>query len=170
MRRLLIASALALTAATPVAAEDANFSSNDVVNFLVDSVDLGLNRGICIGTAEECAPPEPKGMDMMINFELDSADLTKEAKVNLAVFADALKDERLKKASFMIEGHTDARGGDGYNNTLSNDRASSVQQFLIDQGVSQERLTAMGMGEAEPRVDDAMDPVNRRVELRINLQ
>ena len=170
MRRLLIASALALTAAAPVAAEDANFSSNDVVNFLVDSVDLGLNRGICIGTAEECAPPEPKGMDMMINFELDSADLTKEAKVNLAVFADALKDERLKKASFMIEGHTDARGGDGYNNTLSNDRASSVQQFLIDQGVSQERLTAMGMGEAEPRVDDAMDPVNRRVELRINLQ
>lgn len=170
MRRLLIASALALTAATPVAAEDANFSSNDVVNFLVDSVDLGLNRGICIGTAEECAPPEPKGMDMMINFELDSADLTKEAKVNLAVFAEALKDERLKKASFMIEGHTDARGGDGYNNTLSNDRASSVQQFLIDQGVSQERLTAMGMGEAEPRVDDAMDPVNRRVELRINLQ
>ena len=170
MRRLLIASALALTAAAPVAAEDANFSSNDVVNFLVDSVDLGLNRGICIGTAEECAPPEPKGMDMMINFELDSADLTKEAKVNLAVFAEALKDERLKKASFMIEGHTDARGGDGYNNTLSNDRASSVQQFLIDQGVSQERLTAMGMGEAEPRVDDAMDPVNRRVELRINLQ
>ena len=106
----------------------------------------------------------------MINFELDSADLTKEAKANLAVFADALKDERLKKASFMIEGHTDARGGDGYNNTLSQDRAASVQQFLVDQGVSQERLTAMGMGEAEPRVEDTLDPVNRRVELRINLQ
>ena len=41
MRRLLIVSALALTAAAPVAAEDTSFSSNDVVNFLVDSVDLG---------------------------------------------------------------------------------------------------------------------------------
>ena len=106
---------------------------------------------------------------MFINFELDSADLTEEAQQNLAIFAQALKDERLKKASFVVEGHTDARGTDIYNDTLSEKRAAAVKTYLIDQGVPTERLTALGMGEAAPRVDDPMDPENRRVELRIDL-
>ncbi|MFT6913310.1 MAG: outer membrane protein OmpA-like peptidoglycan-associated protein [Paracoccaceae bacterium] len=169
MRRLLMISVLALSPAFSATAQQATFSADDVVGFLVDSVDLGLNRGICIGTAAECAPAKPKGMDMLINFELDSADLTEQAKENLAVFASALKDDRLKRASFVVEGHTDARGGDGYNDTLSNDRATSVQQFLIDQGVSSERLTSLGMGESAPRTGDPLDPENRRVELRIDL-
>jgi outer membrane protein OmpA-like peptidoglycan-associated protein len=169
MRRLLAASAIACAAALPAAAQETPYAPDDVVSFLIDSVDLGLNRGICIGTADECAPAKPKGLDMLINFELDSADLTEEAKQNLAIFAQALKDERLKKASFVVEGHTDARGGDGYNDGLSEARAASVQAFLVDQGVPQDRLTAMGLGETAPRTGDPLDPENRRVELRIDV-
>ena len=169
MRRLLAATAIACAAALPGAAQQAPYAPDDVVNFLIDSVDLGLNRGICIGTAEECAPPKPKGLDMFINFELDSAELTEEAKQNLAIFAQALRDERLKKASFVVEGHTDARGGDAYNDGLSEARAAAVQAYLVEQGVPQERLTALGLGETAPRTDDPLDPENRRVELRIDV-
>ena len=169
MRSYVAAALIAGCTTVPAFAEDTPYQPDDVVNFLIDSVDLGLNRGICIGTAEECAPPKPKGLDMFINFELDSAELTDQARENLAVFAQALKDERLKKASFVVEGHTDARGNDGYNNGLSEERAAAVESFLVEQGVSRERLTALGMGESAPRVDDPMDPENRRVELRIDL-
>ena len=169
MRCVLTAALLSCAVALPGAAQQAPYAPDDVVNFLIDSVDLGLNRGICIGPAEECAPPKPKGLDMFINFELDSASLTEEARQNLAIFAQALTDERLKKASFVVEGHTDARGTDIYNDTLSEERAAAVKAFLIDQGVPNERLTALGVGEAAPRVDDPMDPENRRVELRIDL-
>ncbi|WP_116085630.1 OmpA family protein [Tropicimonas sp. IMCC34011] len=170
MRSILLSSAFLAAIATGAAAQDTPYSPNDVVNFLVDSADLGLNRGICIGTAQECAPPEPQGMDMLINFELDSADLTAEARENLAVFAEALKDERLNKARFVVEGHTDARGVEGYNFGLSEERAASVKDYLSELGVSEARLTAVGLGESEPRTGDALDPENRRVELRIDLQ
>lgn len=169
MRRYFAAAALTAMIAVPVSAQQAPYDPDDVVNFLVDSVDLGLNRGICIGTAEECAPPKPKGLDMFINFELDSAELTPEARESLAVFAQALKDDRLRMASFVIEGHTDARGGDTYNDGLSEARAASVKEYLTAQGVPQDRLTALGLGETAPRTDDPLDPENRRVELRIDI-
>lgn len=170
MRMLLLSSALLAGSALAASAQSAApYSADDVANFLVDSADLGLNRGICIGTAEECAPPKPKGMDMMINFELDSAELTPEAKETLAVVAQAFEDDRLQKARFMIEGHTDARGTEQYNGNLSEDRAAAVEQYLIELGVSDERLSAMGFGETAPRTEDPLDPENRRVELRIDL-
>jgi len=171
MRNLLLSSALVAASALAAHAQsETPYTADDVANFLVDSADLGLNRGICIGTADECAPPEPKGMDMMINFELDSAELTEEARERLAVVAQAFEDERLQKARFMIEGHTDARGTESYNGNLSEDRAAAVSAYLIELGVSEDRLSALGLGESSPRTDDAMDPENRRVELRIDLQ
>ncbi|MBM7068831.1 OmpA family protein [Actibacterium sp. 188UL27-1] len=170
MHRVILVSAVALMTALPVVAEQPRIKAEDVVDFMVESANLGLSRGICIGTSEECAPPEPDGMDMLINFELDSADLTAEARENLAVFANALQDDRLQNASFVVEGHTDARGIDGYNDQLSKARAASVQQYLVDLGVSAARLDAIGLGETQPRTDNAMDPENRRVELRIAVQ
>jgi len=169
MRSLLLSTTIVL-ASTFGAQADEPYSSTDVANFLVDSVDLGLNRGICIGTAEECAPKKPKGMDMRINFELDSADLTEEAKQTLSVVAQAFEDERLKTAKFVVEGHTDARGTDIYNGNLSEDRAAAVKTYLMELGVDEERLTALGLGETTPRTEDPLDPENRRVELRIDLQ
>ncbi|MEZ4319591.1 MAG: OmpA family protein [Myxococcota bacterium] len=52
-----------------------------------------------------------------------------------------------------IEGHTDSRGGADYNRTLSDKRAKSVMQYLVNKGVDQGRLTAIGYGEDRP-VDD----------------
>lgn len=166
----LIAAA-ALTAAAPAIADPA-YKAGDIVDFFIKSADLGQARGICIGTAEECeaSTPKPAGFDMMINFDLDSDRLTEQARANLNEFATALNDERLRAAKFVVEGHTDASGAESYNEGLAERRARSVTAFLLEQGVGAEKVTAVGMGERAPRVPDIYDPINRRVEMRIDLQ
>jgi outer membrane protein OmpA-like peptidoglycan-associated protein len=107
---------------------------------------------------------------MLINFDLDSADLTPEAREKLGEFATALKDNRLKSHSFIVEGYTDASGPEHYNVGLSQRRAQAVSAFLLSNGIEPSRMSATGKGEDNPRVSDPYDPVNRRVEMRINLQ
>jgi outer membrane protein OmpA-like peptidoglycan-associated protein len=149
-------------------------SSDDIVRFFSGAADLGATRGICVGTEEECSKkadaPVKTGLDMMINFDLNSAAITPNAQNKLNEFAEALKDTRLQSHSFTVEGYTDARGPEGYNMSLSEKRARSVAAFLLENGVEPSRINAEGKGEESPRVADAFDPVNRRVELRINLQ
>ncbi|MEL6342772.1 MAG: OmpA family protein [Myxococcota bacterium] len=69
-----------------------------------------------------------------------------------------------------IEGHTDSRGSAAYNLNLSKDRAASVRQYLIDGGVSPERLVSEGFGESRP-IDPAQTAAayekNRRVDFFI---
>jgi len=174
MKRLLASAAIVAALAVPAAADEKQYSTEQLVDFFVNSIDMGATRGICIGTAQECdnqaEPQEPQGLDMRINFELDSAELTPEARESLKVFAAMMQDERLEIARFVVEGHTDARGSEGYNVDLSEARAAAVTKFMTDQGIAEERLSAVGLGMSQPRVDDEFDPENRRVELRIDLR
>jgi outer membrane protein OmpA-like peptidoglycan-associated protein len=174
MRSLIFASLFAMTslAGTGLAMAGPELKSDEIVKFFVDSADMGAKRGICIGTTEECNKdaPAPSGLDMLINFDLNSADLTEQARLNLNEFAKALKDERFRAATFIVEGYTDASGSEIYNNSLSDRRAQSVVAFLLANGISAEKVKAVGMGEQNPRVPNAYDPVNRRVEMRIEIQ
>ncbi len=149
-------------------------SSEDIVKFFANASSLGPSRGICIGTEDECKSKAqtsvPTGLDMLINFSLDSAALQPEARIKLDEFAKALKDSRLKADKFIVEGHTDASGSAIYNEGLSERRAQSVTAFLLANGIESSRIKAIGLGETHPRVADPYDPVNRRVEMRINLQ
>ena len=151
---------------------ESDYSSNQIVDFFIKSANMGAARGICIGTVDECSStsPKPAGFDMLVNFGHNSAELTAEAKVNLEQIANALKDQRLSAANFVVEGHTDAIGSENYNLSLSERRANSVTSYLLDRGVSSDKVTAVGIGESSPRANDAFDPTNRRVEIRINLQ
>ena len=70
-----------------------------------------------------------------------------------------------------LGGHTDCVGSDSYNQRLSEARAESCRQYLIQQGVSPDRITAVGYGETQP-IDPRCDPVkgnqiNRRTEFKI---
>jgi outer membrane protein OmpA-like peptidoglycan-associated protein len=172
MRRLLLALAISTAAfgAGSAFAEDA-YTADDVISHFIKSANLGDARGICVGTAEECqqAAAAP-GFDVLVTFELNSAVLTPEAVTNLKQVAVALIDPRLSGARFAVEGFTDASGSEAYNNGLSEKRAQSVTEFLMAEGVPAERLMAVGFGETKPRVSDPYDPINRRVEMRINLQ
>jgi outer membrane protein OmpA-like peptidoglycan-associated protein len=163
-----------LVAPMPAAADERNYTAEQVVEFFAQSADLGAERGICIGTAEECgtttAPAAAAGFDLMVNFELNSDELSESAKANLREFSRALDDPRLGRASFSIEGHTDATGPESYNLILSERRADAVVTFLREQGVDATRFVVKGYGQANPRSDDPFDPINRRVETRIVVQ
>lgn len=150
-------------------------SSEDIVKFFANAAALGPSRGICVGTEDECrskaeAPANKTGLDMLINFGLDSATLEPDAQAKLNEFAKALKDNRLNSLSFAVEGYTDASGSAAYNEGLSQRRAQSVTAFLLSHGVEASRLSAVGMGENNPRGANPYDAVNRRVEMRIKAQ
>ena len=93
---------------------------------------------------------------MLINFELNSTELTPQGKENLEEFAKALSDKRLSSAHFVVEGHTDALGSDEYNMGLSERRAQVVKNFLLEKGVSTAMVTAVGLGEKKPRESDPL--------------
>lgn len=169
--RAVLAASMLLVAPITATADERNYTAEQVVEFFAQSVDLGAERGICIGTAAECgtttAPAAAAGFDLMVNFELNSDQLSDSAKANLLEFSRALEDPRLGNATFSIEGHTDATGPEGYNLQLSERRAEAVVRFLREQGADPSRFTVKGLGEGDPRSDDPFDPVNRRVETRI---
>lgn len=69
-----------------------------------------------------------------------------------------------------IEGHTDSRGKDAYNQKLSEDRAASVVRYLVGRGVDPGRMTSVGYGPFRPIEDNATETgraANRRVEIHI---
>ena len=72
--------------------------------------------------------------------------------------------------SVEAQGHTDSQGSDAYNLRLSQQRAESVREYLVSQGVEPGRITARGYGESQPIAsNDTADgrATNRRVTLRI---
>ncbi|MBT8179401.1 MAG: OmpA family protein [Eudoraea sp.] len=74
------------------------------------------------------------------------------------------------KSVILIEGHTDSAGSEEYNMTLSQQRAESVTNYLIGQGIGAERFTTKWYGESQPKADNATaagKAKNRRVELGI---
>jgi outer membrane protein OmpA-like peptidoglycan-associated protein len=106
-------------------------------------------------------------------FDFDKADLKPEARPALEKVVAVLKAH--PKANASIEGHTDGKGADQYNQTLSERRADSVRRWLADNGVST-RMTARGWGKRKPVVpnvkpDGSDDPAgrqkNRRVEITV---
>jgi OOP family OmpA-OmpF porin len=133
-------------------------------------------RAVCIGTGSACASQEPpaakkEGFDLLITFEIGSDELSQQAKSNLQEFAKAMSDPSLQSVHFNVDGHTDARGSDTFNMTLSERRAEKVVQYLESLGVDPTRLRAKGYGETELR--DSADPfaaINRRVEATISTQ
>ena len=149
-------------------------SSDDIVKFFANAADLGASRGICVGTEDECKSkaqkPVQTGLDMLVNFNLDSSELAPDARAKLAEFARALQDNRLKAHAFVVEGYTDASGSTVYNDGLSQRRAQAVTAFLLANGIEPTRLSAIGLGETHPRSADPYDPANRRVEMRIKVQ
>ena len=93
------------------------------------------------------------------------------------------KESAQKLADFMkqypqtttvVEGHTDSKGSDAYNQKLSERRASAVRDVLVNQyGVEASRVNAAGYGESRPVADNATDAgraVNRRVEAEVEAQ
>ena len=110
--------------------------------------------------------PQPRSIDLVIQFDFDSAKLQEASKPLLNNLVDAMKTDRLMSIKFRVEGHTDAKGGESYNLQLSNRRAESVLNYMAEKGLSKDRLTAEGKGFSDllyPDKPQAME--NRRVRI-----
>ncbi len=94
-------------------------------------------------------------------------DLLPQAQSKLAQVADVLgKQDRESK--IIVNGFTDSQGNDGFNQTLSQNRADSVRTYLVSHGIASDRITAVGHGKADPVADNASPEGradNRRVEI-----
>lgn len=112
--------------------------------------------------------PKPVNVDLSINFDFDSARLQASSKPLLNNLAQAMTSERLSALKFKVEGHTDAKGKNEYNQELSARRALAVQAYLIDQNVPAERLQAEGKGASELLVPEKpLASENRRVRITL---
>ena len=114
----------------------------------------------------------PVGHEVSINtwigFAFDSAALTPEAEAQIAYIAAAMQGPQNQGARFLIEGHTDSRGAEAYNLSLSQRRAQSVLNRLRALGIPPQRISAVGFGET--RLLAGVDPgaaIQRRVEFVI---
>jgi outer membrane protein OmpA-like peptidoglycan-associated protein len=151
----------------------------------------GFGTGLGGGPAVLTAHTEPlqaalkdlgatvKGREIKINlaadvlFDFDKSTLRPEAGPSLNKVVAVLQS--YPKASVLIEGHTDGKGGDQYNQRLSEQRADSVRRWLVEHGVTTP-MTTHGWGRTRPiapniKPNGADDPdgrqKNRRVEITV---
>lgn len=106
-------------------------------------------------------------------FDFDKSDIRADAEPVLAQLANLI--EKLPQAPVEIEGHTDSKGADAYNQDLSERRADSVKAYLVGGlGVTSERLRTRGHGEKRPvapnsNADGSDNPAGRQLNRRVEV-
>jgi outer membrane protein OmpA-like peptidoglycan-associated protein len=106
-------------------------------------------------------------------FDFDKADVKKDAEGQLAKVATVIAGT--PGATVSIEGHTDAKGSDAYNQSLSERRAASVKDWLVAQGqVNAGSVTTRGWGRTQPvapnvKPDGSDDPAGRQANRRVRI-
>ncbi|HDR15232.1 MAG TPA: OmpA family protein [Desulfobacteraceae bacterium] len=106
--------------------------------------------------------------DSGILFEFDSSELQPVAKANIESLAKILK--KYPDTNILIEGDTDDRGSEEYNQKLSERRAQAVADYQKSLGVAGSRITTVGLGELNPIASNDTEygrQQNRRVEVAI---
>jgi peptidoglycan-associated lipoprotein len=104
-----------------------------------------------------------------IHFTFDSSVLSNQAQQILNSKADYLSTN--SGVTVTVEGHCDERGTDAYNIALGERRAESVKKFLVDLGISANRLNTISYGEERPIAmgqNEAFWSKNRRAQFVIN--
>ncbi len=101
-----------------------------------------------------------------VHFDTDKATLTADGQATLTRAAQVMKQQ--PNLHLRLEGYTDSTGTVGHNDTLAQMRALTVEQFLMQQGISKDRLTGQGFGPSNPVDTNSTTSGkadNRRVEL-----
>ena len=101
-------------------------------------------------------------------FDFDKAVLKKEGKAKLDDLVGKVKDINLEV--IIAVGHTDAVGGDAYNQKLSVKRSEAVKAYLVSKGIEKNRVYTEGKGEKQPVADNKTKEgrsKNRRVEIEV---
>jgi len=103
-----------------------------------------------------------------ILFGFDSSNLSADAKINLDKLVKILNV--YPDTDIEVQGHTDSKGSQSYNQSLSENRAGAVSGYLYNNGISNNRIRTKGFGENMPKYDNNTEngrSQNRRVEFLI---
>jgi outer membrane protein OmpA-like peptidoglycan-associated protein len=135
----------------------------------VDSLRNRKSRSLSLGEREqiaEIATTKPK-IDLEIRFDYNSAEISRTSTEAVQELGKALSNASMKGSTFVVAGHTDAIGGEAYNQDLSERRADTIKKYLVEKyGITGSDLVTVGYGKTKPKDPNApMDPANRRVQV-----
>ena len=163
MKKLLLVLLLSFCVCVELGAQAPaqEFSVEDLAKALTPMPNAPVTRGM-----RNLTVTPAKTVDLVINFEFDSARIQASSDQQLIRLATAMKMEQLQALRFQVEGHTDAKGSAEYNRALSDRRARAVAEFLAKNGIAADRLIPIGKGFAELLNKEApYAPDNRRVRI-----
>jgi outer membrane protein OmpA-like peptidoglycan-associated protein len=194
LKAITLAAALSMTAGLAIA-DDNNVSADQILNALqpkpltrglsagpqadpaVKARETGFiaslrnrkTRSLSLGEREEIAEiasAKPK-IDLDIQFDYNSAEIRTSSMPAVQELGKALSNASLKGSTFVVAGHTDAIGGEAYNQDLSERRADTIKRYLSEKyGINGTDLVTVGYGKTKPKDPNApMDPINRRVQV-----
>ena len=127
------------------------------------------NQTVCKEVLVAADPPEQAGVNLKVEFDINSHAIRPESFGLLAELARALQGDALRQRNVVIRGHTDSDGEANYNLDLSLRRAEAVKAYLASGfGIAADRLQVEGWGEAQPLAPNdgaANKQLNRRVEI-----
>ncbi|NHM07458.1 OmpA family protein [Flavobacterium sp. CYK-4] len=124
--------------------------------FESNSFEVAKSKG---GTFNVSAPLQP--IDVIVTeteivlkpifFEYNKSNITQEGAFELDKLVQVMKNN--EKLVILAKAHTDNRGSDTYNLSLSDRRAKATAQYVISKGIAAHRISGKGMGETEPKID-----------------
>jgi outer membrane protein OmpA-like peptidoglycan-associated protein len=133
----------------------------------------GRTRGLNLSEREELATiaKDKPNIDLEITFDYNSADISSKSLGAVQALGRALTNPDLKGSTFVVAGHTDAAGGESYNQELSERRADSIKKYLIDNyHISSADLVTVGYGKTKLKdPNQPMAEANRRVQV-VNME
>jgi len=194
LKAITLSAALSMTAGLAIAGDN-NVSADQILNALqpkpltrglsvgpqadpavkaketsfVASLRNRKTRSLSLGEREEIAEiasTKPK-IDLEIQFDYNSADISSTSLPSVQALGEALSNPNLRGSTIVVAGHTDAIGGEAYNQDLSERRADSIKHYLTEKyGINGTDLVTVGYGKTKPKDPSApMDPINRRVQV-----
>jgi outer membrane protein OmpA-like peptidoglycan-associated protein len=144
-------------------------AANAEETHFLDTLRNRATRSITLDEREKIARFEQgkPSHDYEINFKYNSAKLASSAMTPARNIGEALTSALLKGSTFIIEGHTDAKGGDASNQGLSERRADTVKRFLVEQyKIPATDLVAVGYGKTKLKnPENPFAAENRRVRI-----
>lgn len=127
------------------------------------------SRSLSATEREEIATiaKDKPNIDLEITFDYNSAEISSKSLSSVQALGKALTSADLKGSTFIVAGHTDAAGSEGYNQDLSERRAESIKRYLTETyGIAGTDLVTVGYGES--KLKDPGQPLaeaNRRVQV-----
>jgi outer membrane protein OmpA-like peptidoglycan-associated protein len=194
LKAITLGAALSMTAGLALAADN-NVSTDQILNALqpkpltrglsagpqidpsvkakeisfVQTLRNRKTRSLSTGERQEIAEiaSTKPNIDLDIQFDYNSADISTSSLPSVQSLGKALSNANLKGSTFIVAGHTDAIGGEAYNQGLSERRADSIKRYLTEKfGIAGTDLVTVGYGKDKPKDPNApMDPINRRVQV-----